>query len=145
MEYIFSAIKNQDLSLLEQALKDDDVDLNTHFLPSMLTNPSLDDCLYYTPLYLATKMNNLAIIELLLNNGADVKTVVNGDDGLFVSSYDYVILNQNEELTQIFNKYASTNSLLSTRTKKRSENAPLFNFATKKPKSKSARGVLQSF
>ena len=29
MEYIFSAIKNQDLSLLEQALKDDDVDLNT--------------------------------------------------------------------------------------------------------------------
>lgn len=105
-----------------------------------------------TPLYFATKLKKIPFIQLLLDNGADVKKVVSDNDGLFVSAYDYAVLTQNNELTELFNKYCKQGSMLSTRTKTRSQNAPVFNFANnkksgrgRKPKSQSALGTIQKF
>ena len=105
-----------------------------------------------TPLYFATKLKKIPFIQLFLDNGADVKKVISDNDGLFVSAYDYAVLTQNNELTELFNKYCKQGSMLSTRTKTRSQNAPVFNFASnkkggrgRKPKSQSALGIIQNF
>lgn len=103
-----------------------------------------------TPLYFATKLKKISFVQLFLDNGADVKKVISDNDGLFVSAYDYAVLTQNNELTELFNKYCKQGSMLSTRTKTRSQNAPVFNFANnkkggRKPKSQSALGTIQKF
>ena len=105
-----------------------------------------------TPLYLATKLKRIPFIQLFLDNGADSKKVVFDDgEGLFVSSYDYAILTKNEALKKLFSKYSQQGQMLSTRTKTRSKNTTVFDFASnktkrgRKPKSKEATRIIQSF
>lgn len=105
-----------------------------------------------TPLYLATKLKRTPFIQLFLDNGSDSKKVVFDDcEGLFVSAYDYAILTKNESLKKLFSKYSQQGQMLSTRTKTRSKNTPVFDFASnktkrgRKPKSKEAIGMVQSF
>lgn len=137
---IFHLIKNDDIDNLSKVLKNEDVDLNQHLLPSMLNDDvSLSDCIYYTPLYLATKMNKTEIMDLLLEHGANARSVISEKNGLFVSPYDLTILNNRPDLTEKLSRYVEhCHSLTVIRTKTRSEKTTSFNFRRQKIKADQA-------
>ena len=134
---IFFAIKNNDIESLKEIFSNNkNVDLNERVTDEVLTYSNklelnfLDNCKNYTPIHLAVKLESShEIVELLLKNGADVNKVVSEPNSLFLSTYNYTILNSKKELTTMFNKYIEENNGKSSiRTKKRSENTKTFNF-----------------
>lgn len=139
---IFYSIKNKDTLLLKGLLSQFtqsalNININSYLLPDMIEDEKrkaeLEDVMYYTPLYLATKLNNSEAIDLLLESGADVRTLVNEKNGLFASAYDLTVLYQNTELNGKFAQYVNQhNALANIKTKKRGENVMSFNFGSRK-------------
>lgn len=145
---IFQCIASNDLDTMKYYLKNNEIDINKTISP-VETNDSQFH--HLTPLFYAAKQNNIKAIQMLLESGADVKKVISEHNGLFASAYDYAILTQNEAMTELFNQYASDRSMVSTRSKTRSKNTPVFDFAStkgkrgRKPKSSPALGKVQNF
>lgn len=136
---LFGLIKHNQEDAVEQYLDElqrENIDINQNLVPNMLQ--SIDDeqvykdCMYYTPLYLATKIGNKKIIDRLLKDGANPRALVSEYNGLMASPYDLTILNNQPELTEMFNKYVEKyNSVAVIKTKVRSENTVSFNFRRK--------------
>lgn len=149
---LFNLIQNNDYNGLEELLSKvkNKIDINQNLLPSMIDDKSssLMDFLYYTPLYLATKLGNIDIVGLLLQHGANARTIVSEKNGLFASSYDLTLLNDKPELTEMFNKYVEKyNGVSVIKTKIRSENTTSFNFRRKSTELEfaPAKGKTQKF
>lgn len=133
---IFKAIYQKDATGLQKligGLKDIDFHLSPESITEKLAY--LRDFVYQTPLYMATKTNQVELVKVLLNGGSDIDMLSSDKDTLFASPYNYVVLNGNEELMSIFAEYAENKSVASISTKNRSKNVSTTDYR-KKRKSK---------
>ena len=138
---IFLSIYQNDILGLEKALNQNKQHINDVVgAKAVKKQPDLAHFWSYSPLFLASKLKNLPMIELLLKNGADVNQVIVEDKGgLFISPYDFAILNNHTELIELFNRYKKPEAVVcNIRTKKRPQNTQTLDLKSKK-------GISQSF
>lgn len=134
---LFNAIRNADVLEVKNVLQNNQLDINKPLdIDIVQHDKSLMDLLCCTPLYYSVKRylsNNTEqekqIVEILLENKADVQTAVNDfqNGGLFTSPYNYVILNNNENLKTLFSNYLQDYKTQSLHQKARPKNTETIN------------------
>lgn len=133
---IIALIKNNDLNTLENFLK------NNKINPNYRDNEG-DTC-SWTPLYWSVKLNRVEIVQLLIDNGADINMVVNDPLECYGTALDLATLLGHEEIERFMRNYMindteNKSAYKAIRTKLRSSNTHAFNF--KSAKRQAAEGL----